>query len=229
MVKCYSPQPMDTILRRHTLPQKAYENLSQVFDWATKEDYIRWFTGGDGRHRRTEVMLPRLVRKGKLTSTRYHHKLVYAAPRLTKGKVWNIEHGHGITDGLVRLVISDRNVEIIPERWFKKHGYKIQPEFGLKYTNTILYFEFCTGDNAKRLWNLKSKIKRYEDITGLVLFVLDIDREAVSNLVHTLMAGGQFWFIDYQTFKQAPLGQQLTYPFYINGGRGDILPLKENA
>lgn len=216
-------------LSRHLITQEVYLKLAQVFDWASKEHYILWFTGQVDRHRRTEVMLPRLVRTGKLTVTKYHHKNVYAAPRLTKGQIWNIEHGLGVTEGMVRLIISDRKVEIIPERWFPKHRYKIHPDFGLKYPESTLFFEFCTRDNAMRLWNIRSKIKRYQDLSGIVLFVLDIEREKVVDLAGKLLSGGAFWFIDYATFKNAPFGEQLTFPYYINGGKGDVLPLKNNV
>ena len=43
-----------------------YLKAAQLFHWAKREHYQMWFTGSLERNRRTEVMLPRLVKKGKL-------------------------------------------------------------------------------------------------------------------------------------------------------------------
>jgi hypothetical protein len=43
-----------------------YLAAGQLFHWATVEHYRLLFTGSDRRHKRTEIMLPRLVQERKL-------------------------------------------------------------------------------------------------------------------------------------------------------------------
>ena len=222
-------------MRRHYITKDEFLKGSQSLPWHRSSHSCLLLVGKE-RSRRIEDLLRQSVAENLMKSApdpQNPRRKVYAVRRITKGKVWNeqnhIIHDLGVTEGLVRLVISDRRVEIIPERWFSKHGYHIHPEFGLKYPNTILFYEFCTRDNALRLWNIRSKIERYQLLTGIILFVLDIERERVIELAEKLSPGGAFWFIDYATFKTAPLGEQLTFPFYINGGKGEILPLKSHV
>src|SRR5215211_6810238 len=73
-------------MARHTIPIDRYIEAAQVFHWFTKEHIILWFLGALKRHRRTESVLLRLVRKGKLRSVKYGKRLVYTVPRRTKGK-----------------------------------------------------------------------------------------------------------------------------------------------
>ncbi|MDD1777314.1 MAG: hypothetical protein LUQ65_04025, partial [Candidatus Helarchaeota archaeon] len=147
-------------MAKHFISQKDYLKAAQVFHWASKEHYQLWFTGRMGRHRRTEVMLPRLVRKGKLRVCRLGRKFFYAAPR--KGHdLSKVYHGLGCTEALVRFWRSKMDCTIIPEKDFR--GFGIVPEWGLLYHELhLLLFEFCTLDNSKRPGLIKSKISRYE-------------------------------------------------------------------
>lgn len=145
-----------------TIPKERYLELSQVFHWATKQHYILMLTPKIDRHRRTEVMLPRLVRKGKLTATYYGKKLVYCALRKNRKRICGsqyyptIAHGLACTEALVRFSISDPNCEVIGERYLR--GFKIVPEWAILYPNKkLLLFEFCTKDNFKRRAVFKSK------------------------------------------------------------------------
>jgi len=219
----------------HYISQDTYLKVAQIFNWAKSEDFILWFTGKTDRHRRTEAILPRLVKRGKLRAASYHKRLVYTVPRLAKSPAFDdeyqIEHGLGCTDCLVRFVLSDRNVVIVPERKFR--GSQIRPDGGLIYPNGWrLMYEFGTQDNSKRLGVLKNKIDRYLNVmkdNHQIVFVLDLPREKVTEIINKLPAHEAIWYIDYQTFKDIPFGKSLETPVYVNGGNGDILPLRKNG
>ena len=118
--------------------------------------------------------------------------------------------------------------EIIPERYFR--GFGIVPEWGIKYSESLLLFEFCTRDNASRSGLVNQKVAMYQKNLpnieerfggqGTVLFVLDIPREKIKPT-------GEFcFFTDYETFKTVPYSQQLTASIYIWGGDGKTYPLR---
>jgi hypothetical protein len=198
-----------------TIGKDQYLKAAQVFHWATREHYAEWFTGEPGRHRRTEVMLPRLVRKGKLRVARYGRWIVYSAPRRARGENYNIPHGLACTEGLVRFWRSDMTAEIIPERAFRGGG--VIPEWGLRFSNgNLLLYEFCTEDNFQRYGLVKGKMNRYQKIypEAFVLFVIDTEREKVEKFVSKI-TGDNFFFTDYETFKSVPIGQQLIAPIYF--------------
>uniref|UniRef100_A0A7V3N4Y3 Replication-relaxation n=1 Tax=candidate division CPR3 bacterium TaxID=2268181 RepID=A0A7V3N4Y3_UNCC3 len=224
-----------------TIPKERYLELSQVFHWATKEHYILMLTKKIERHRRTETMLPRLVRKGKLSATYYGKKLVYCALRKNRKRISGneyyptIEHGLACTEALVRFCVSDPNCELIAERYLR--GHQIVPEWAILYPNKrLMFFEFCTKDNFKRRAVFKSKITRYQnnldDLVskfgedGFVLFVIDAPREEIKKFIKELKAGEKFMFCDYQTFLSVPYGKQITEPIYIWGGDGKSYPLR---
>jgi hypothetical protein len=204
-----------------TIPKENYLKVAQLFDWAGSEHYRVWFTGSRARHRRTEVMLPRLVKKGKLRVEKYGLKNIYIAPKFKKRpNIENIEHGLGVTEGLVRFYRADPTGEIIPSRFFR--GAWNVPEWGIKYGEKILLYEFCTRSNFYT--RLKRKVKTYpysmtkiEDKFGaaLVLFVCDVEREYVLNFLKRNQVDDPFLFTDYQTFKSVPIGEQLTAPIYF--------------
>ena len=176
-----------------------------------------WFTGSLGRHRRSEEVLPRLVKKGKLRAEKYGFKIVYIAPKYKKlPRVDNIDHGLGISKALARYHRSDINAEIIPSREFR--GMGSIPEFGMKF-NSVMLYEFCTRSNYYAV--LHKKIRAYEknlfnieDKFGkcFVLFVCDVKREYVRNFQPK-----PEWalFTDYETFKSVPIGNQLTASIYF--------------
>lgn len=127
-------------MARHTIPIDRYIEAAQVFHWFTKEHIILWLLGFLKRHRRTESVLLRLVRKGKLHSLKFGKRLIYIVPRKTKGKLPvllkekpgyepkrteaaikqknKIEHGLACTECLVRFFLSRTDGEIIAERYF---------------------------------------------------------------------------------------------------------------
>lgn len=220
------------------ISKEKYLEAGQVFHWAMREHFVQWFTGSDKRHKRTETMLPRLVRRKKLIAKRYSKRLVYTVPRRKHDH--NIEHGLGCTEGLVRIWRSDMQGEIIPERHLR--GFGIVPEWGILYpSGRLLLYEFCTEDNFNRYGHVMGKITRYQnsmgqfeskfDGTELVLFVCDVPRMKLQKqLVDKVENGEQFFFTDYKTFLNTPLDQQLTTPIYIWGGDGWPYPLKsQNA
>lgn len=223
-----------------TISKYIYLKVAQGFHWATKEHFILWFTGRTERHRRTETILPRLVRKGKLTSYQYKKRLIYAVPRVNrkriKGKKYypKVEHGLGCTEGLVRFWLS-RKGEIIPERKFR--GFEVVPEWGIKYGDDLILYEFCTEDNFYQSGNVQGKITRYKKhLRGIeqqfrgkvsVVFVIDVDRWTVQNFVdEKIPIGEQFFFSDYDTFLKSPYGEQLIDPIYIWGDNGWPYPLE---
>jgi hypothetical protein len=220
-----------------TISKKEYLKAAQLFNWAKREHYVIWFTGEDKRHKRTEVMLPRLVKKGKLQSIKYGNRLIYCAKgknRKPKDKYSeSIEHGLACTEGLVRFWRSNMNGQIVPERYFR--GLSCIPEWGIRYPNKkMLLYEFCTYDNFYQ--RLRYKTSRYESYVYLieeafgcdavVLFVCDVDRQFVMNFIEKYKPA--FWFTDYETFKKVPIGEQLLSPIYIWGVRGNEDSLKND-
>ena len=216
-----------------TISKYEYLKTAQVFHWATYEHYVVWITGENKRHKRTEVMLPRLVKKGKLIPKKYGKRLIYTVPRRKYDT--NYEHGLGCTEGLVRFVRSKPNGEIIAERHLR--GFGIVPEWGIRYQNKkLLLFEFCTQDNFHRRGLIRSKITRYQnnllqletkfECEAIVLFVIEAPRIDVQYFVDEVMpAGNQFFFTDYSVFKIVKLGDQFIDPVYIWGEDGFPYPL----
>ena len=171
-----------------TIPKIEYLRVAQSFHWAYAEHYNLMFFGDKDRHKRTEVMLPRLERLGRLKSLRYGKKKIYSAPRRTKKKpkdffygdekarkkyendllleLYHVEHGLSCTEGLVRTWLFDRSGVIVPEKEFKRinRGQLGVPEWGILYPKgTMLLYEHCTEDNFYRPNNVKRKIERYQD------------------------------------------------------------------
>ena len=223
-------------MSRHPLiKQKDFLSAAQVFHWATREHFVMWFTGKVGRHRRTEVILPRLVRHGKLRSLKYGNRLVYCAPRRSRGQQLFVEHGLGCTEGLVRIWRSQMNCLIIPERYFK--GFGNVPEWGIRYpSGKLLIFEFCTSGNFVKPGLINNKIMRYKvnipAIEGrfngevVVLFVANIPRRLIQDFIERFLPEGPFLFSDYLTFKSVPFGDQLIASIYFWGQNGREYPLK---
>lgn len=169
-------------MARHTIPIDRYIEAAQVFHWFTKEHIILWLLGFVKRHRRTESVLLKLVRKGKLRSVKFGKRLVYTVPRRTKGKLPvllkekpgyepkmteaamtgrnKIVHGLACTECLLRFYRAKTDGEIIAERFF--YGLGVVPEWGIRYPNgRLLLFEFCTEDNFRHSNVMKGKINAY--------------------------------------------------------------------
>lgn len=169
-------------MARHTIPIYRYLEAAQVFHWFTKEHIILWFLGFLTRHRRTEDVLPILVQRGKLRSVQFGKRLIYIAPRKTKGKLPvllkekpgyepketeaaitqknKIEHGLACTECLVRFFLSRTDGEIIAERYFYKLG--VVPEWGIRFPHgKLLLLEYSSEDNFERSNLMKAKINAY--------------------------------------------------------------------
>jgi hypothetical protein len=204
------------------------------------------FTGSDqGRHGRTEKLLPRLVQGKRLVAVPYGRKLVYSVPRRCRGRqnksFYRIEHGLACTECLVRTWLSDTKGIIFPEQKFRKA--KVVPDWGISYaensTRMALMFEFSSEDNFNRLKLMNEKIARYAAEVdklargmsckdGFILFVCDVSRDKVSKFVEDNRFLDDFFFVDYETFLTAdPLGQ-LAAPIYIWGGDGKEYPLNDD-
>lgn len=197
------------------------KEAGQIFDWAYREHYQLWFTGGTERSKRFEVMLPRLVRTRGLVAQQIGKKFAYAAPRKKNKPVM---HGLGVTETIVRILRSDQDGEFIEERFFK--GFGSVPDWGVKYGEKLLLVEFSTKDNFEGARIIKTKLTKYEQnlekiIThfkaqsAIVLFVLDVSRERVINFIKRTEPEDVFFFTDFETFKTVPFGQQLLAPIYL--------------
>jgi len=175
-------------------------------------------------------MLPRLVGKKKLKAYRFGNRLVYTVPRRDKKQgdhYLKIEHGLACTEGLVRIWRSNMEGKVISEKEFRGSG--VIPEWGISYPSGVtLLFEFCTQDNFNRSSLIKNKIRRYEEFTyaqQIILFVVDVSRDKAKRFVDRYLPGERFFFTDYETFLNVPLGKQLQTPIYIWGKNGAEHPL----
>ncbi|MCL4552437.1 MAG: hypothetical protein M1305_02620 [Candidatus Marsarchaeota archaeon] len=241
-------------MRRSIYRKADYLRAGQFFHWATKEHYITWLTGQEERHKRTEVMLPRLVSEGKLVARRHGNRLIYSVPRRMKrrpdigheipqkyrveleDRFYQVEHGLACTEALVRMWRSDMGGEVIAERCFR--GMGTVPEWGIRYhSGSLLLYEYCTEDNFYRTSLVKNKVKRYCDhLEGIndrfagngtiVLFVLDVPRQTVESFIrNSRLVGEPFMFTDYDTFRSVPLGENLRAPIYIWAQDGETYSL----
>jgi hypothetical protein len=236
-----------------------YIEASQVFHWATKRHFQLWFTGQEAtRHRRTESVLKRLSKRGKLRTILYGKKLIYAAPKKVKGQILNefyglskVVHGLACTEGLVRFYRSRPDGVVIAERFF--YGLGSVPEWGILYPEgKILLFEFCTKSNFLFSGKMKGKLQAYDrnlerieqkfNAKAIVVFTLDIPKTLVERFVvgerragsvaDALPEGGHpltpVFFTDYETFKKVPIGEQLNAPIYF-WHDGKQYPLRQNV
>lgn len=228
-------------MARRTTPLDLYIEASRVFHWATMRHYQLWFTGQEKkRHRRSESVLKRLTRKGKLRAIRYDSKLIYNSRRVKDEflVVPKVAHGLACTEGLVRMFRSDTNGLVIPERFFTKFG--AVPEWGILYPNgKLLLFEYSTKYNfhysnlmAGKLSAYERTLEKIEERFGakaIVLFVIDEKRELVENYLEMKgITNEAFFFTDYESFLKVPIGRQLDAPIYI-WMDGNSYPLRKNV
>lgn len=168
-----------------------YLEASEVFHWAYMSHYVRWMTGRSGRHQRTEKVLKRLVKNGKLKAMMYGKRLVYTRRRTPL----QLYHGLQTTECLVRLHNVKRDGVAIPERYFRKLG--AVPEFGILYPDgTLLLVEFSTKSNFFFTGMMSGKLNAYrKNLKGIeekfngkakVIFILDVPRETVERYVGSL-------------------------------------------
>lgn len=202
-----------------TIPRRAYKKaFHTINDYATAEQISILMFGTKEISSRTRVMLPRMVSRGELREYRYGPYKVYIIPRFkVPPTVVNIEHGLGSTEGMVRLLRSDMDAEIIPSRHFR--GMGSIPEWGMKFETNLLLYEFCTRSNyysqlRKKIEAYEQNLFKIEDKFGkaFVLFVCEVNREYVKSFQPK-----PDWalFTDFETFKSVPLGNQLIAPIYF--------------
>lgn len=233
----FPPPFLEEETRHPIIRKKDYLQTGQHFAWATYEHYVLWFTGRLRRHKRTEVILPRLVKEGRLVAVRHGKRLVYSVPRRCQGKKYpDIEHGLGCTEGLVRFWLSQNDGIILPERAFR--GLGVVPEWGILYPNgRLLLYEYGTPDNfyltKGKVTGYRSRIYAVEErfhAEAFVVFVLSAGRDALKRYMRTFMpTGWRYTFTDLETFISVPYGQQLTAPIYICGQDGIAHPLVEKS
>jgi hypothetical protein len=153
----------------------------------------------------------------------------YALPRKTKNfnplDTVRLYHGLACTECLVRFYRSNTECEVIPESKFR--GLGSVPEGGLLYPNgSLLALEFSTKHDVSYPLNMISKFQAYErnrekinDVfhakTGVV-YIWDVPRDAVQErIARWKPEEGPYWFIDWKTFLDIPIGDALTAPLYF--------------
>jgi len=183
-----------------------------VFHCAFAEHYVWWMTGKQGRHRRTERVLPILVNKGFLKTIKVGKKNLYTTPdrmRLAQsGRELAINPYHGLacTDILQSCIMADPTGTVLSENSCRANRWGCVPEWAIRYDNaTALLLEFCTQDNVDQA-KVPYKVARYKDALVeiddslqakvTVLFVLDISKDKLPQL------DDPFKVIDYRTFKE---------------------------
>jgi hypothetical protein len=211
--------------------QETFKDAAQVFHWATKRHFELWFTGAaPKRHRRTEMVLKKLVDKGRLRAIRYGRQLIYSLPR--KGSLALVRHGLACTECLVRFYRSSLDSTVIPERFFR--GMGSVPDGGILFRNgKILLLEFCTRDNFLFSGLIRAKLAAYDkniskievkfNAEAIVVFVADVGPHELK--VDLQGSHGPYYFTDYETFLKVPIGQQLSAPIYL-WTDGKTYPLK---
>jgi hypothetical protein len=249
-----SSWPKSVEMTTYFYTKDEYLEAAQVFHWATKENYVMWFTGSTERHHRTEAILPRLaknhankeMRNRSLYSTPYGKRLIYICPRKKRksSKLYKVDHGLACTDCMVRFArsigepVQDMAKKVVEERLYR--GCGCIPDFGVWYQKKMLLVEYSTEDNFEQHNVIKEKLAAYRshlyminekfNTTCILVFVIDITRRKLEQFVKEEMPIGlPAFFTDYTTFKTVPIGKQLSAPIYIWGEDGKTYPLTENA
>jgi hypothetical protein len=204
-------------------------NFLDVAHWATNRQIQIGIRGyAEKRYSTLERYLKRKCRKGELRWANYNHKTkVYAKKMKTKNfdpeDTLRLYHGVATTECFIRFMIAKEG-EALPERMFRSYGRV--PEFAMRYENgSLLLCEFSTKHDVTRTGKIRGKLDGYDDCLPdierefsarpVVVFVLDVPRERVRQVVTGYQPSAPFWFTDYQTFCEVPLGQSLTAPIYI--------------
>lgn len=216
-------------MEQHLLRDEMLVKMASVLSWFSRGVVVMWLTGSEGRLGWVEYWLPRLVREGRLQTRIFGKEILYARRRQTN---LNLAHELACSDILTRFYISDRSGEILTLRYFKKQaGLGIVPDGGLVYSPWVLLWEYSTKNNCERLQVLRWKVGRYIRLAQArpnyqVVLVLDVTAEQVSQIITKLTPHEAIFYVDYQTFRSVPLGQQLIAPIYVNGSNGQTYPLR---
>ncbi len=239
--------PQKAMFRTPTPSENDFLEVMKVSVWWTMRHLQMLFTGqAHRRHRRTETLLRRLAKKGKLRAVRYGRKLIYSVPRRSKGTKEDefagfskVAHGLAVTECLVRFYLSNPDGTMVAERYFFKLG--AVPEWGIIYPHgTMLLFEFSTRDNFLFTGKMIGKLAAYRrHLEGFerafnsqpaVVFVIDIKREVLQRFIESrLRDAGPYFFTDYETFLKVPIGKALYEPIYIWSYDGKPYPLSKDV
>jgi hypothetical protein len=200
-----------------------------------------YFYGRQKRSKVLEVTLPKLEREGRLKVDWLDGEKVYSVARKNGTPAMSIEHELGAGEGLIRIwrCRMDES-EIFLERAFR--GFAIVPEWGIRYPEergTMLLYEHHTNQNFNHGGVMKSKLTRYskhlprieEKVNRKVnvLFVIDATRHRVREFVGKVKPFLEkpvmsdisreprypFFFTDYKTFLEVPVGQALSAEIYF--------------
>jgi hypothetical protein len=153
--------------------------------------------------------------------------------------LYKIDHGLGCTEIMVRLWRSNMKAKVIEERFFYRCG--CVPEMGFFYPNgKMILIEFSTENDFTYNNRLKGKLAAYSrhlwqinekfSSDSIVVFVLDVPRDRVENFVSDVKPVKlPVFFTDFESFKNVPVGKQLSAPIYIWGEDGKSYPLTKDA
>src|SRR5215216_555292 len=178
----------------NTIPTSEYDKVFDVVNWIYKRQLQLMLTGqASKRHTRTEKVLARYTKRGKLRAVKFERKFVYTLPRKSKNfnefeGLAKIRHGLACTECLIRIYLSDKECTIVPERSF--YGCGSVPEWGVVYPRkTMLLLEFATKSNFLFSGLMRGKMSAYIrslftieekfDAKAIVLFVIDVPRVTV--------------------------------------------------
>ena len=152
---------------------------------------------------------------------------VYAKPQKTKNfdpeNYEDLYHGYCCTECLIRFLMAKEG-EAIPERALR--SYRRVSEFGIRYENgKLLLLEFSTKHDVSYTGKIRGKLNGYDDclreierdfnVRATVVFVLDVPRDRVRRIVNAYQPGSAFFFCDFETFLNVPLGEALKSRIYI--------------
>jgi hypothetical protein len=218
----------------HITPiQQEYVEIIRGGHWWTRDQVVQWKTGGRGRHKQIERVLPALVKKGALVKAKLGKRAIYATPNRYAQSHY---HGYYATEALVRFIVSKPGA-VIPEHYFSTGRFGVVPEWGIKYPNNhVLLCEFTTETQYRSLGAVAGKIARYNKslqelqnrlgCIAFTLFILDVPRWEVEHFVHRSMyLADDAFFVDHASFLSIPYGKQLSAPIYIWGEDGESYPL----
>ena len=224
-------------MRRYSTYSK--EDILRVIKeliFCTRRQILLSLRGSEKRMKALEYWLPELEETQEIEVCWFQGVKVYSAARRRRANV-SVEHEVGVAECRVRLEVCRHDGIYVPGRRFK--GMGIIPDGAIAYPNgNILAWEFTTRRNFSAGGVIKSKLTRYSNNLDainnrfsrrtIVLFVIDDERWRVRDFIlRNQPVGADFFWTDYQTFKQVPIGQQLTAEIYL-WEDGKSYPLTSN-
>ena len=216
---------------RHRLDD--YRYLVQVGGCITQRLARMYFTGKpELRHRRTEWAFPKLEKKNEVVPLWHEGEMVYFARRLCRGTQYLdlVDHYLGAAECVIRMWRANMTGIFVPQSEF--HDMGSIPDQAVIFDKSLLLIEFHTYHNFRR-HKVEQKVAAYtrhlSEIEGdfkrgaIVIFVIDALKEEIHELN---VSDDSCYFVDFNTFKSVPIGQQLSAPIYLWGGDGQPYPLR---